>query len=99
MYRVLKPGGRVINLEMYVDNPPQTFVRDFESTGFRTGYVGVLHRWSGRLESGLQFPGIPNWFLPLAGKLCAAVRLLIDNPHRKAPGLRDYMFVFSKPVQ
>jgi ubiquinone/menaquinone biosynthesis C-methylase UbiE len=99
MYRVLKPGGRVVNLEMYVDNPPQTFVRDFEATGFRTRYVGVLHRWSGRLESGLQFPGIPNWFLPLAGKLCAAVRLLVDNPHRKAPGLRDYMFVFSKPVR
>jgi SAM-dependent methyltransferase len=97
MYRVLKPGGLVVNLEMYVDNPPQAFVKDFEETGFRTRYVGVLHRWSGILEKGLRFPLIPTWCLPLAGKLCAAVRLLMDNPRRTVPGLRDYMFVFSRP--
>jgi ubiquinone/menaquinone biosynthesis C-methylase UbiE len=98
MYRVLKPGGQVVNLEMYVDNPPETFVRDFEATGFTTRFVRVTHRWSGRLESVLQFPWVPNSMLPLAGRLCASLRLLADNPHHDRPGLRDYMFVFAKPA-
>lgn len=98
MHRVLKPGGLVVNYEMYVNNPPQTFVRDFEAVGFRTRHIKVLHRWSGIPERILQFAVIPSMLLPLAGRLCAAVRMLVDSPHRRAVGLRDYLFVFSKPA-
>jgi hypothetical protein len=81
-----------------VNNPPQTFVRDFEAVGFRTRHVKVLHRWSGIPERILQFGVIPSVLLPLAGRLCAAVRMLVDSPHRRVLGLRDYLFVFSKPA-
>src|SRR6266852_9891273 len=50
MYRVVKPGGLVINLEMYVDNPPQTFTHDFEQAGFVTKDVRVLKRYESFFE-------------------------------------------------
>ena len=36
MYRVLKPGGCVVNNEVYVDAEPEAFTRDFERNGFVT---------------------------------------------------------------
>ncbi len=83
---------------MYVNNPLQTFIRDFEAIGFRTRPIKVLHQWSGIPERILQFAAIPSMLLPLAGRLCAAVGMLVDSPHRRALGLRDYLFVFSKPA-
>ena len=44
MYRVLKPGGYVVNVEMWVDAPPHVFTPDFENVGFATKQVRVLRQ-------------------------------------------------------
>lgn len=97
MYRVLKPGGSVVNLEIYVDRPPEVFLRDFEDVGFVTKQRHVIHRCDGRLE---RFFGSRYWpikGLMLGAQISAGLRLLFDRADRPFPGLRDYLFVWSKP--
>jgi SAM-dependent methyltransferase len=96
MYRVLKPGGVVVNIEMYVDNPPEVFSRDFEDVGFITNDARVLHRYGGRPERFFLSPRMPMRFTLMGGRLCSAFRLRFDSATRQAPGLRDYLFVWSK---
>jgi len=96
MYRVLKPGGAVVNVEMYVDQPPQVFCRDFEAVGFATKQVRVLTRHNGRMESLSQSRRMPLLCVPTAGKITAALRSWFDNPVRANTGLRDYLFVWHK---
>lgn len=96
MFRVLKLGGLVVNVEMYVDAQPQVFNYDFERAGFVTEQVRVLHRY-GRLDKFSKSPRLPLKLVTLAGRLSATLRFWFDNPARRVSGLRDYFFVFSKP--
>lgn len=97
MYRALRPDGLVVNLEVYVDTPPEAFTYDFEQVGFRTKDIRVLQRYDGRLERFFQSSALPLWCVDAGGKLCAALRFWFDHPKRRRPGLRDYLFAWSKP--
>jgi SAM-dependent methyltransferase len=101
MYRVLKPGGQVFNVEMWVDEPLDVFLPDFEAVGFRTRDVHVLRRYRGILERIVEFQ---DWRIPLPSRLvmalgmtCARWRYRYDNPQRSGGGFRDYLFVWDKP--
>lgn len=96
MYRVLKPGGFVVNTEMYVEAQPETFTRGFERVGFKTESVHILRR-EGLVEKYGLSPLIPAKFMTTAGKLCASLRFRFADPKRVFPGLRDYLFVWAKP--
>jgi len=96
MHRVLKPGGTVANVEMYVDSPPEVFTKDFNAVGFRTQRVRVLQRYGGFLENFCQRDGLPEKLVPAAATLCAAIRYLTDQPYKQRPGLRDYFFEWKK---
>jgi len=96
MYRVLKPGGFVVNIEMYVDNPPNAFTRDFENAGFVTKEMRIVQRYSGRFENYCLSPRLPKAFVKMGGMLCAAWRLRFDSATKESPGLRDYLFVWAK---
>jgi len=98
MYRVLRPGGYVVNCEMYVDVPPDIFLQGFEDAGFETRSVFVLHRYGGILERLLSNRLIPDRCIARAASLSALVRCSLDNPRRQMPGLRDYLFVWQKSV-
>jgi ubiquinone/menaquinone biosynthesis C-methylase UbiE len=96
MYRVLKPGGYVVNIEMYVDNPPGAFTSDFEDAGFVTKEMRIVQRYSGRFENYCLSPRWPLSLVKLGGKLCATWRLRFDSAAKNTPGLRDYLFVWAK---
>jgi SAM-dependent methyltransferase len=98
MYRVLRPGAYVVNCEMYVDVPPSVFSRGFEDAGFETHNTFVLHRYGGRLERVLSHRLIPDRWITRSASLSALVRYSLDNPGRQVGGLRDYLFVWQKPV-
>jgi SAM-dependent methyltransferase len=96
MYRVLKPGGYVVNVEVYVDNPPAMFTKDFERAGFRTVDVRVLNRHFAGLEKRLQSERLPVWAVRLGGSFVARFRCLFDEPGKPAQGVRDYLFTWHK---
>lgn len=97
MYRVLKPGGWVVNNEVYVDAPAEAFTRDFESVGFVTQDVRVLQRYYEPFAKLLQSRRTPRWCVIAAARFYAACRFRFDDPRRTLPGVRDYFFVWSKP--
>ena len=96
MYRVLKPGGMVANVEMYVEAPPNAFTVDFERAGFKTERVRVLQRYYRRPDAYGQSPLLPLSVVAAAGQFVAAVRSRLDDPHSPATGLRDYLFIWTK---
>lgn len=101
MYRVLKPGGFVVNVEMYVDSPPDVFRRDFQEAGFVTKNVRVLRRSEGRVERLCQWRPwrrLPPKLVVAAGTVCAALRFWLDDPRRQVSGFQDYLFVWLKPA-
>jgi ubiquinone/menaquinone biosynthesis C-methylase UbiE len=100
MYRVLKPGGLVINVEMYVDQPPATFTKDFEEVGFKTEKERILQRYGEWPEKIILRLGrhLGKRFIATGAALCARARYRLDNPNRPVSGLRDYFFVWSKPL-
>lgn len=97
MFRVLKPGGHVVNVEMYVDQPPGLFTRDFESAGFVTDDIRVLMCHEALLERLLQSRFMPLSGVALAGAWTARHRFARANPHA-VQGLRDYLFTWRKPA-
>jgi SAM-dependent methyltransferase len=97
MYRVLRPGGWVVNNEVYVDAPPEAFTRDFEEIGFITHEVRVLQRYYEPFAKLLQSRYAPRWLVAALARLYAIRRFHFDDPRRMTPGLRDYLFVWSKP--
>ena len=98
MFRVLRPGAYMVNCEMYVDVPPEIFLQGFEAAGFETRNIFVLHRYGRRLERVLSHRLIPDRWITRAASLSALVRYTLDNPRRQVSGLRDYLFVWQKPV-
>ena len=98
MFRALRPGGRVVNLEVFVDQEPRVFTRDFESAGFVARPAHVVHRYGGRLEHYCKDKRIPEGLVPILGRVCASIRYHFDFPERLSTGLRDYFFVFDKPA-
>ncbi len=96
MHRVLKPGGWVVNNEVYVDSPPAVFTQDFEDVGFATQDVRVLQRHFEPFSKFLQSPRVPRWCVSAAARFYAGSRFCFDDPQRQLPGPRDYLFVWSK---
>jgi ubiquinone/menaquinone biosynthesis C-methylase UbiE len=96
MGRVLKEGGKVFNIEMYVDNPANVFTKDFEENGFITKDVRVLHRYNGILERGVQKLSPSSKISELAGSFCASYRYQFDSAMKDSSGLRDYLFTWEK---
>ncbi len=97
MYRCLKPGGRVVNLEVYVEQPARDFTRDFEATGFVTEKVALAnwhHRYPEKLIQSARFP-LP--LVPLAAKTAAAFRYHLGSVDTATKGVRTYVFVWRKP--
>jgi SAM-dependent methyltransferase len=96
IFRVLRPGGWVVNNEVYVDSPPEAFTADFEDVGFVTVDVRVLQRYFEPFAKQLQAPWMPRWGTRCAARLYAAARYHFDRPNRRVDGLRDYLFVWRK---
>lgn len=96
MQRVLKPGGLVVNLEMHVDTEPRTFSEDFEAAGFVTRDVRILKRYGGLAEDCLKSHWLPAAVVKVAGHCWATLHYRFDKAERRVPGLRDYLFVWSK---
>jgi SAM-dependent methyltransferase len=97
MFRVLKPGGHIINLEMYVDVEPRVFTGGFEKAGFVTHQVRMLHHygtWFDRVWSHWRFP--LNLIMP-TGQLCAACYSRLVSVEGRVSGLRDYLIDWVKP--
>ena len=97
MSRVVKPGGRVVNVEMYVEQPASDFTRDFESAGFETEAVRVINRHNGCFERMAQWRRMPVRLVGFFAKVIAFLRYHFDTPSSLKPGLRDYVFVWRKP--
>ena len=57
MFRALKPGGHVLNVEVYVDQPASDFTRDFEAAGFTTELIRLTNWHDRRLRT--FHPGAP----------------------------------------
>ena len=97
MFRALRPGGLVVNVEVFVEEPSTLFVRDFERAGFRVREDKVLHRYGGRFEHHLKDRRLPDDWMPWLGKRCAQLRYYLDKSNRQPRGLRDYLLVLEKP--
>jgi ubiquinone/menaquinone biosynthesis C-methylase UbiE len=95
MSRVLRPGGRVVSVEIYVDQAATDFARGFEAAAFQTEFFRILHwhddKWARRAQSGR----LPAPLIPIAAR-CLALRHLVLPP-ATGTGLRDYLFVWRKP--
>ncbi len=98
MYRVLKPGGHVVNVEMYIDKQPDIFTRDFESVGFTTEYVRVINRYRALPEQWLKKKILPLALVRAGATALAHYRYLCDSPSRDPVGLVDYVFDWKKPT-
>lgn len=96
MYRVLRPQGRVVNVEMYVEQPISDFTSDFEAAGFETESARVIGRHSGKFEQILQSGRFPIWLVQLGARLTAFCRYHLDSVKSEKTGLRDYFFVWKK---
>jgi SAM-dependent methyltransferase len=99
MLRVLRPGAYICNIEAYVDNPPELFTAGFEEAGFQTQQVRVLNRYNQFfMKWFVKNPYIPRRWLSPAGAAVGRWHSIFDNPNRSIGGLRDYLFVWQKPL-
>lgn len=101
MYRVLRPQGKVVQLEMWVNATPETFLEPFRQAGFRQLQSSVLRRYTGFPERTLQHLSVGRLSDQNAarlGKIVAELRLRLDKVDRIGGGFKDYLFVWQKPV-
>jgi SAM-dependent methyltransferase len=101
LHRVLKPGGIVAQCEMFVDEQPEVFMRDFESAGFLSERISIIRRYTGRLERLCEWREairLPPGFVLSMARTCANLRYRWDSPFRLCSYFRDYLFVWRKPV-
>lgn len=99
MYRILKPSGRVVQIEIWVNSKPEVFMGPFRQAGFAMVETGVLRRYTGYLERNLE--RLPRRVLPdkwalTVGKLAAELRYRFDDPNRLGGGFKDYCFIWRK---
>jgi len=100
MHRVLKPGGLVAQCEMFVDDQPEVFMRDFENASFLNERVSIVRRYTGRLEKLCEWHEsvrLPPKFVSVLAQACSTLRYLWDNPYKPGNDFRDYFFVWRKP--
>ncbi|HEX7794268.1 MAG TPA: class I SAM-dependent methyltransferase [Vicinamibacterales bacterium] len=95
MARVLRPGGWVVNFEMYVDQPARDFTNGFEAARFRTELLRILHWHDDKWAQFVQSGRLPAPLIPIAARWMASRRLAMSPTTRT--GLRDYLFVWRKP--
>jgi hypothetical protein len=101
MHRVLKPGGIVAQCEMFVDEHPEVFTRDFERAGFVSERISIVRRYTGRLEKLCEWREairLPPVFVLSIAKTCANLRYWWDIPYNPGKDFRDYLFVWRKPA-
>ncbi len=95
-YRVLKPRGIVCNVEMYVDQPSQVFVKDFLQIGFLLRQQSIVHVYNStfdRIALGkYRRIFLKRWWARLSVRLTELTvrEKYLDNI------LRDYFFVYQK---
>jgi SAM-dependent methyltransferase len=94
MARVLRPGGWVVNFEMYVDQPASDFINGFEAAHLRTELFKILHwhddKWARFVQSGR----VPVALIPMAARCMASCQLAMRPA--TGTGIRDYLFVWRK---
>jgi len=96
LHRVLRPGGHVCNLEMYVDRPASVFTADFLARGFELLEQRPVHVYRSRLDRLALGPLGPLFrHRPWASLSVALTR---RRCHERALGsrLRDYYFVYRR---
>jgi SAM-dependent methyltransferase len=97
MFRVLRPGGVLCNLEMYVDVPPERFTEAMVEAGFTLRGVKILERHGGlpeRCGSSILVPPKVSYML---GLLTGTSRALLDRRLNDSTGYQDYFMVLAKP--
>lgn len=100
MFRVLKPGGIVVNYELFVRDRFERYTEDFEKAGFVTEMVRVVRRNSGSLERLCEIRESIELSAKLVqsiSRLCAGIRFRFDDPNRGDHQFRDYLFIWRKP--
>jgi SAM-dependent methyltransferase len=97
MFRALRPGGHVLNVEVYVDQPASDFTRDFEAAGFTTERVRLTNWHDRGFERFIQARRLPLRLVAWAGKLTARYRYHFTAPKASQSGIRSYLFVWKKP--
>jgi len=97
LHRVLRPGGHVCNLEMYVRDPAARFTADFRARGFEVREQFPVHVYRSRLDA-MALGRLRGVLLrrPFA-RLSVALTRRLRSPARLGTALRDYYFVYRKP--
>ncbi len=94
--RVLKPGGVVLNFEMYVDLPSKVFSKDFLELGFYLRSAKVVHvQWSkfDRIATGkFRTIFLRRWW----AKTCVNWNRMVTREDQLNGKLRDYLFLYQK---
>jgi SAM-dependent methyltransferase len=97
LHRVLRPGGHVCNLEMYVRDPAQRFAADFRARGFEVLRQVPVHVYRSRVDRLALGPlrGLfsRRWYARASVALTSGLR----PEARLGSALRDYFFVYRKP--
>lgn len=100
VYRVLRPGGIVVNLEIYFDEPPDIFIREFESAGFVTDRVSLVRRYRGLPERASEWRDchrLSPRLISLVARVLFEFRYRLDNARSQVDGtFRDYFFLWRK---
>lgn len=96
-FRVLKPGGQVYNLEMYVDQPSHIFSKDFLEGGFHLISAPVVHVHKSIFD-GIAVGKYRRIFLKKwwAGISIWWTQKMIREDYLNAE-FRDYFFQYQKP--
>ncbi len=100
LFRILKPGGYVWNLEMYVSQPSRTFSQDFVNSGFdlkSLTFANVQFSFFNRMATGRYHRIFAKpWWAALCVYPC---RLFVKERFLKSKTLRDYLFIYQRPMQ
>ena len=99
LFRILKPGGVVACVEMWVDQPPHIGTGGFDAV-FVSQQRHLLRRYRGRLERLAErrdAHGLGPSHRGARQDALAAYRFRFDDPTRPGGGFRDYFFTYRKP--
>lgn len=100
LFRILKPGGYVCNLEMYVREPSHIFSHDFLISGFHLKSLTIANvqfSFTNKLATRRLHPLFSRrWWAFLSFH---AHRLFVKERFLKPKRLRDYLFIYQKPIK